>query len=53
MKDVQTSLKLIISCLEGKSSLESYEYNRQFNIFADPFEAASSVDYESTAIVIK
>lgn len=35
MKDTQISLKLIIDCLEGKTTLEEYSYNQQFNIFAN------------------
>ena len=53
MKDIQTSLKLIIDCLEGKDSLASYEYNRRFLLFAEPFEVALSVEYNQVALVIK
>lgn len=34
--DIQISLKLIIDLLKGKTSLRAYEYNRMFEIFADP-----------------
>lgn len=53
MKDVQISLKLIVGCLEGKSSIESYKYNRMFNIFADPLEAATTVGHLEVFSVIR
>ena len=53
IKDIQTSLRLIIDCLEGKQTLDSYTYNQKFFIFADPLEAAMAADYESVSIVVK
>lgn len=53
IKDIQTSLKLIIDCIEGKRTLDSYTYNQKFSLFADPLQAAMSVDYASVAIVIR
>ena len=37
-KDTQISLKLIIDCLEGKTTVDKYIYNQQFNIFAKHLE---------------
>ena len=37
-KDTQISLKLIIDCLEGKTTIEQYTYNQTFNIFANQLE---------------
>lgn len=53
IKDIQTSLRLIIDCLEGRQTLDSYTYNQKFFIFADPLEAAMAADYESVSIVVK
>jgi hypothetical protein len=53
IKDIQTSLKLIIDCIEGKRTLDSYSYNHKFFLFADPLQAAMAADYESVAIVIR
>ena len=53
IKDIQTSLRLIIDCLEGKNTLDSYIYNQKFYIFADPLQAAMATDYESVSIVVK
>lgn len=38
MKDTQISLKLIIDCLEGKTTIDKYMYNQQFNIFCNKLE---------------
>lgn len=53
IKDIQTSLKLIIQCLEGQQTLDSYSYNQKFFLFADPLQAAMAVDYHSVSIVVK
>ena len=53
IKDIQTSLKLIRDCIEGRQSLDSYTYNQKFYIFADPLQAAMAVDYESVSIVVR
>ena len=53
MKDIQTSLKLIISSIEGTDNIEAYSYNRQFNIFAYPLEAAMCVGKEEGCQVVK
>ena len=38
MKDTQISLRLIVNCLEGKTTIDEYVYNQQFNIFANVLE---------------
>lgn len=43
VKDSQTSIKLIIDCLEGKATIDSYVYNQLFNVFAKPLEQAIKV----------
>lgn len=43
VKDSQTSVKLIIDCLEGKATIDSYVYNQLFNVFAKPLEQAIKV----------
>lgn len=53
MKDVQTSLKLIIGCLEGRDNIEAYSYNRAFHIFGDHLEAAMCVGHQEVALVIR
>ena len=53
MKDAQISLKLIIGCIEGTDNLESYSYNRQFHIFAEPLEAAMCVGHEEVRMVVR
>jgi hypothetical protein len=53
IKDIQISLKLIIDCLEGRKTLDSYSYNHKFYLFASPLEAAMAVDYDSVALVLK
>jgi len=37
-KDTQLSLKLIVDCLEGRTTIEHYIYNQTFNIFANQLE---------------
>jgi hypothetical protein len=34
IKDTQTSVKLLIDCLEDKTSVDRYTYNQVFNVFA-------------------
>lgn len=53
MKDTQISLKLIIDCLEGKTTLDEYTYNQQFNIFANEIEKFWDVDQQATELAIK
>lgn len=53
MKDTQISLKLIIDCLEGKSTIEEYAYNQQFNIFANEIEKFWEVDHEMAQKAIR
>ncbi len=53
IKDIQTSLKLIIGCLKGTNTLDSYIYNQKFYIFADPLQAAMAADHESVSFVVK
>lgn len=53
IKDIQTSLKLIIDCLEGKRTLDSYIYNQKFFLFADPLQAAIAADHQSASLVIR
>lgn len=53
IKDIQTSLKLIIDCLEGKTTLDCFAYNQKFTLFAQPLQAAMAADYESVSIVVK
>jgi hypothetical protein len=53
IKDIQTSLKLIISCIEGTNTLDAYAYNNKFYLFADPLYAAMAVDYTAVAVVVK
>lgn len=34
MRDTKISLRLIIDCLEGRTTIEEYVYNRDFSVFA-------------------
>ncbi len=34
MQDTKISLRLIIDCLEGRTTIEEYVYNQHFSIFA-------------------
>jgi hypothetical protein len=38
VKDSQTSIKLLVDCLESKGSIDTYVYNQLFNVFAKPLE---------------
>ena len=40
---MQTSVKLIVDCLEGKASIDQYAYNQVFNVFAKPIERAAQI----------
>lgn len=53
MKDVQTSLRLIVGCLEGRDNIESYCYNRAFNLFSEPLQAAMCVGHVETSQVVR
>lgn len=37
MKDVQISLRLLVKCLKGEEELDTYHYNRQFEVFGEEF----------------
>jgi hypothetical protein len=53
IKDIQTSLKLIIDCIEGTNTIDGYSYNYKFSLFAEPLQAAIAADYFSVAFVVR
>jgi hypothetical protein len=53
MRDAQISLRLIVDCLEGRTTVEEYAYNQQFGLFANELERHWDHDLENTEHSIK
>lgn len=53
MRDTQISLRLIVDCLEGKTTIEEYTYNQQFSLFVNELEKHWDTDREMTEHIIK
>ena len=51
--DTQISLKLLVNCLDGETTIDHYVFNQQFNIFAEALEKHWDKDLKMTTNLIK